>query len=139
MVWAIDDGPAPSCTSADITSWSSERGYTCPTLVKTVEKPKKSATRPSSSASLAAPLFWPPEQVAHVLRGPHRPLDAAQRVAVDQLSQPGQRDQRFLCCGGEPLAQGGGLGGDVVAASGHHQIAVGRRPLGKPRDHRHPV
>ncbi|SHW89009.1 Uncharacterised protein [Mycobacteroides abscessus subsp. abscessus] len=52
MVCASDDGPAPSCTNADTTSWSSERGYTWPTLVRVVEKPRKPATRSSSSASL---------------------------------------------------------------------------------------
>ncbi|COZ68270.1 Uncharacterised protein [Mycobacterium tuberculosis] len=53
IVCASDDGPAPSCTRAETTSWSNERGYTCPTLLKTVAKPKKSATRRSRSASAA--------------------------------------------------------------------------------------
>ncbi len=81
----------------------------------------------------------PVEQVEHVLRGAHRALDAAQRVPVDQLGQPGQRDQRLLGGRREPLAQRRGLRGDVVAAAGHHQIAVQRRPLGQPRDHRDAV
>lgn len=79
------------------------------------------------------------QQVEHVLRRAHRSLDAAQRIPVDQLAQPGQRDQRLLGRRGESLAERGGLGGDIVAASGHHQVAIGDGPLGEPRRDRHPV
>ncbi len=79
------------------------------------------------------------EQVEHVLRGAHRALDSAQRVAVDQLAQSSQRDQGLLRGRGEPFAQRGGLRGDVVTAAGHHQVAVGRRAFGQPGDHGHPV
>ena len=39
--------------AASTTSWPSERGYTWPTLVKTIAKPKNSAMRCSRSVSLA--------------------------------------------------------------------------------------
>jgi pimeloyl-ACP methyl ester carboxylesterase len=51
MVCASDDGPAPNCTSADSTSWSSDRGYTCPTLSSTAVTPRKLATRRSNSVN----------------------------------------------------------------------------------------
>ena len=79
------------------------------------------------------------EQVEHVLGGSHRTFDAAQRVTIDQLPQPGQRDQSLLRRRREPLAQCGGLRRDVVTASGHHQIAVGRRTLSHPGHHGHAV
>ena len=46
-------GPAPACTSAATTSRSSERGYTCPTLVSTASKPRWAATAASSASTLA--------------------------------------------------------------------------------------
>ena len=79
------------------------------------------------------------EQVEHVLRGAHRTLDAAQRVPVDQRTQPGQRNKHLLGCRSESLAQRGGLRGDVVAAASHHQVAVADRPLGQPSDDGHAV
>ena len=99
-------------------------------------KPRNSAIRRSSSASRDGVAV---EQVEHVLRGAHRALDAAQRVAVDQLAQPGQRDQHLLGRRREPLAQRRRLRRDVVAAAGHHQVAVAHRPLGQPRHHRDAV
>ncbi len=73
------------------------------------------------------------EQIQHVLAGAHRPLDAAQWVAVDEFPDALERDQRFLGRRGKPLAQCGGLRGDVVAAACHHQIPVACGPLGQPR------
>ena len=54
IVLASDDGAAASWTSADTTSKSSERGYTCPTLVSVRAKPRWAATRRSSVSELAA-------------------------------------------------------------------------------------
>ena len=79
------------------------------------------------------------EQVEHVLRGAHRALDAAQRVPVDQRTQPRQRNKHLLGRRRESLAQRGGLRGDVVAATRHHQVAVADRPLGQPSDDGHAV
>ncbi len=77
------------------------------------------------------------EQVEHVLRGAHRTLDAAQRVAGAQLLQPGERDQHLVGRRGEPLAQRRRLRGDVVAAPGHHQLGVLGGAPGQPGEHRH--
>ena len=99
-------------------------------------KPRNSATRRSSSGQLRSVAV---EQVEHVLRGAHRALDAAQRVPVDQRTQPRQRKKHLLGRRRESLAQRGGLRGDVVAAAGHHQVAVADRPLGQPRHHRDAV
>ena len=40
IVVASDDGPAPNSTSAEITSKSNDRGYTCPTESNTRRKPR---------------------------------------------------------------------------------------------------
>ena len=40
MVMDSDDGPAPNCTNAEITSRSRLRGYTCPTESNRREIPK---------------------------------------------------------------------------------------------------
>ena len=79
------------------------------------------------------------EQVEHVLRSAHRALDAAQRVPVDQRTQPRQRKKHLLGRRRESLAQRGRLRGDVVAAARHHQVAVADRPLGQPGHHSHAV
>jgi hypothetical protein len=79
------------------------------------------------------------EQVEHVLCGTHRPLDAAQRVPVDQRAQSGQGHEELFGRGREPLTQRGGLCGDVVTAPGHHEIAIDHRPLGQSRHHRDTV
>jgi hypothetical protein len=79
------------------------------------------------------------EQIEHVLRGAHGPLDAAQRVAVDQLREARQCDQRLLGRRGEPLAERRRLGGDVVRTARHHQVAVQVGTLGQPSDDCHPV
>ena len=65
MVMASDDGPAASCTSADSTSWSSDRGYTCPTDVSTASVPDTSRTTLRSSVIKASAepsrssMSWP--------------------------------------------------------------------------------
>ena len=76
------------------------------------------------------------EQVEHVLRGAHRALDPAQRVPGLQLLQPRVGDQHLVGRRREPLAQGGGLGGDVVAAPGQHQFGVLGGAPGQPGQHR---
>ena len=81
------------------------------------------------------------EEVEHVLCGAHRALDPAQRVAGAQVLQPVVGDEQLVGGAREALAERGGLGGDVVAAPGHHQLGVlggaarpggrGRRPCGR--------
>ena len=73
------------------------------------------------------------EQVEHVLRGAHRALDAAQRVAIDQVLEALEGDQQLVGHGGEPLAERGRLGRDVVGAAGQHGRLVLR---GEPREPR---
>jgi hypothetical protein len=70
------------------------------------------------------PLRGAVEQVEHVLAGAHRPLDAAQRVAREQLLDASEADQHLVGDGGEALAQRGGLCHDVVRAARHHQRLV---------------
>ena len=89
--------------------------------------------RCSSSASLAGVAA---EQVQHVLRGADRALDAAQRVAAEQVLDPLEGDQQLVGGGREPLAEGGGLRGHVVRAAGHHQLAVLPGELPEPGQHR---
>ncbi|CCW13901.1 hypothetical protein EBESD8_44640 [Rhodococcus aetherivorans] len=79
------------------------------------------------------------EQVQHVLRGAHGALDAAQRVPGDQLAQPGERDEQLVGGGREPLAEGGGLRGDVVRPARHHQRRVLGGAVGQPRGDRDAV
>ena len=79
------------------------------------------------------------QQVEHVLAGTHRPLDATQRIAVDGFVDALQRDHELVGSGGEPLAQRGGLRGDVVTASGHHRRAVLRSMLDESCEHRDAV
>ena len=100
MVCASDDGPAATCTGGETTSWSSERGYTCPTLVKMSVKPQEFGDPP---LELGKAIEVTVEQVEHILCRAHRTLDAAQRVAVDQRTQPLQRDKHLLRGRGEPL------------------------------------
>lgn len=64
------------------------------------------------------------EQVQHVLRGADGALDAAQRVAGEQLLDPGVRDEQLVGGGREALAEGRGLRRDVVRAARDHQLAV---------------
>ncbi len=69
------------------------------------------------------------EQVEHVLGGAHRTLDAAQRIAIQQLLEPLDRDQHLVGDGGEPFAERGGLGRDVVGPAGHHRgLVLGGEP-----------
>ena len=72
------------------------------------------------------------EQIEHVLPGAHRTLDTAQRVPGKELADTGDCDQGLLGRRGEPLTQGGGLGGDVVAAACHHQVPVKHGSVGQP-------
>ena len=77
------------------------------------------------------------EQVEHVLRGAHRALDAAQRVPIDQRTQP-----RCSATSISSAADANRLPSVVACAAtlwlrpGHHQIAVADRLLGQPRHHR---
>jgi hypothetical protein len=77
------------------------------------------------------------EQVELVLLGADRTLDAAQRVAPQQLVEALVGDEQLLAGVGEALAQGGGLGGHVVAAAGRHQRGVLGGPLGQAGERRH--
>ena len=72
------------------------------------------------------------EEVELVGGGADRALDAAQRVPVDQVVEPLVRDQQFLGGRGEPLAQRGGLRGDVVRPAGQHQVGVLDGERGQP-------
>ena len=67
---------------------------------------------------------------------PDRALDPAQRVAAPQVLQPRVRDEQLVGGRREPLAQRGGLRGDVVAAPGHHQLGVLGRAAGQPGEQR---
>ena len=78
------------------------------------------------------PLGVPAQQVEHVLGGADRTLDAAQRVAVEQLDDALVGQDQLVGRRGEPLAQGGDLGGDVVRATGHGQVRVLRRQPAQP-------
>ena len=93
MVCASDDGPAPSCTSADVTSWSSERGYTCPTLRENLGETQEFGDPALEFGQL---FDVTAEQVEHVLAGAHRALDPPQRVAVEKLAHPRQREHHLL-------------------------------------------
>ena len=64
------------------------------------------------------------EQVELVLGGADRALDAAQRVARDQVVETLQCDEHLVGDRREALAERGGLRGDVVAAAGHHEGSV---------------
>ncbi len=75
------------------------------------------------------------EQVQHVLGRADRALDPAQRVAREQVLQAAVGDQQLVGGGREALAQRRGLGGDVVRASGDHQLAVLGRELAEPGQH----
>ena len=86
---------------------------------------------------VAQALLVAAEQIQHVLAGPHRTLDAAQRIAGDEFPNALQCNQCFLGRRCEPLTQGGGLGGDIVTAPGHHQIPVVDCPLGQSGRNRH--
>ena len=80
----------------------------------------------------------PAEQVEHVLGGAHRALDAAQRVAREQVVEPVERDQHLVGDGGEPLAEGGRLSRHVVRPPRHHErrvLAREPRQPGQGRDH----
>ena len=80
------------------------------------------------------------EEVEHVLLRADRALDAAQRVAGEQLLDAAERLEQLLAGVGEPLAHRGGLRGDVVAATGHHERGVLGGPLGQPGERGdHPV
>ena len=70
------------------------------------------------------------EQVEHVLGGAHRTLDAAQGVTGDEVGEPVVGHEHFVRRVGEALAQGGGLGGDVVGPSSHWHVGVFRREPG---------
>ena len=84
-------------------------------------KPRCSATRRSRSARRGRVAA---EEVEHVLCGAHRALDPAQRVAGAQVFQPVVGDEQLVGGAREALAERGGLGGDVVAAPGQHQLGV---------------
>jgi hypothetical protein len=82
---------------------------------------------------LVEPVEVAAEQVEHVLLGADRPLDAAQRVAGEELLDPAGGLQQLLPRVGEPLAERGRLGRDVVAAAGEDQRGVLGRPVGEQR------
>ena len=66
------------------------------------------------------------QQIEHVLGGPDRALDPAQRVVGDEVLKSGEGHEHLVGGSGEPLAQRGGLGGDVVRATRQGQLGVGR-------------
>ena len=57
------------------------------------------------------------QQVELVLLGAHGPLEAAQGVAREQLLDAREPGEQLLAAVGDALAEGGGLGRDVVAAA----------------------
>ena len=72
------------------------------------------------------------EQVEHVLTGPHRPLDAAGRVAVNEIVDVPPGKEHLVDGGGESLAQGRHLGGDVVGTPCHGTLGVAAGEIGHP-------
>ena len=64
------------------------------------------------------------EEVEHVLRGAHRALDAAQRVALDEVRESVVGDEQLVSPGGEALAEGGRLRGHIVRATGDRGVGV---------------
>ncbi len=64
------------------------------------------------------------EEVELVLRGPDRTLHPAQRIAREQLVEALVGREQLLGCGGEPLAQGGGLRCHVVRPAGDDCVVV---------------
>ena len=56
--------------------------------------------------------------------GAHRALDAAQRVAAEEIFEALDGQQHLIAGRCEALAQGGGLRGHVVGAAGHNQGLV---------------
>ena len=77
-----------------------------------------------ASLKFGDPVGVAVEEVEHVLLGADRALDAPQRVGGEQVDQPAVGHQEVLCGVGEALAQRRRLGGDVVAASCHHEVGV---------------
>ena len=119
-------GPDATCASAETTSKSERARVHLPDVVSVRANPRCSATRASSSST----AFVGRRQVQHVLLRAHRPLDAAQRVALRQILDPSQSDEQFLARVRQPLAHRRGLGRDVVAAPGDDEC---RLLAGQPR------
>ena len=62
------------------------------------------------------------KQVKHVLGSSHRALDTTSRVALNELVDVIPCHQHLIDSGGEPLAQGRHLGGNIVRASSNGLI-----------------
>ena len=81
------------------------------------------------------PRGVPVEQVEHVLRGAHRALDAAQRVAVDQLPSRLSATSISSAADANRLPSVVAWAATLCDRPGHHEVAVLRGPLGQPRAH----
>ena len=64
------------------------------------------------------------EQIELVETSADRTLQPAEWVAGKELLDPIEPDHRLFCDIGKPLAEGGGLGGDIVGAGDHHLACV---------------
>ena len=71
------------------------------------------------------------EEVEHVLLGPDRALDPAQRIALEKVVDPVEGLKEFLAGIGETLAERRGLGRHVVTATGHDEFRRLGGALGK--------
>ena len=80
------------------------------------------------------------EEVELILLGADRPLQTAERIAIQQVRHPVEGEQRLLAGVGEPLAERGHLRGHVVRARRQWLGAVLPRQIGQSDQRRdHPV
>jgi len=80
-----------------------------------------------------------PEKVELVEARADRPLDAPQRVPVQELRDPPVPEHRLGRRVSEALPERRGLRGHIVGAGHHHRRGMGLGQIGQPGDHRHQV
>ena len=138
-VCANEDGPAPSWTSAETTSWSSERRDRPARRWK-----HRAETRKADDPGIPVPCQ--PRAVtsnrssmscASSPSGPLMPR-SLKRVPVEQFAHALQRHQGLLRRRREPLAQRGRLGGDVDERGRPSPDPILHGTVGQPRDDSRP-
>ena len=105
-------------------------------LADRVEHPRETEVFGNRLLELVDPIGIP-EQIELVETSADRALQTAEWVASKEFLDPLKPDHRLFRNIGKPLAEGGGLGGDVVGAGDHHLacVALGeRREAGKEGD-----